>query len=78
MDNENVYWATVRKMDQRWDYLEIAQTSKNRWSVTIDGYDYSVRTSSTDPWDILYAAMKLREKRQLSLQASSSNNAESL
>jgi hypothetical protein len=71
MDNENVYWAMIKKLDKRWDYLEISQTSKNRWSVTVDGHDYSVRTASTDPWDILYAALKLREKRQLSLQASS-------
>lgn len=61
--NENVYWATINKLDKKWDYLEITQTSKNRWSVTIDGHDYSVRTSSTDPWDILYAGLKLREKR---------------
>jgi len=69
MDNSNVYWASVRKLDRKWDYLEITQTSKNRWSVTVDGHDYSVRTSSTDPWDILYSALKLREKRQNSLSA---------
>lgn len=63
MDNTNVYWAVINKLDKKFDYLEITQTSKNRWSVTIDGHDYSVRTSSTDPWDILYSAMKLREKR---------------
>ena len=63
MDNSNVYWSMIRKLDQRFDYLEVSQTSKNRWSVTIDGHDYSVRTGSTDFWDILTAALLLREKR---------------
>lgn len=67
-DNENVYWAMVRKLDRRFDYLEVSQTSQSRWAVTIDGHDYSVKTSSTDFWDILYAALKLREKRLLQLQ----------
>ena len=63
MDNSNVYWSMIRKLDQRFDYLEVSQTSKNRWSVTIDGHDYSVRTGSTDFWDILTAALLLRKKR---------------
>lgn len=65
IDPTNVYWSTIRKVDKRFDYLEVSQTSKSRWAVTIDGHDYSVRTNSTDFWDILYAALKLREKRQL-------------
>jgi len=67
----NVYWATIRKLDAKYDYLEVTQTSKSRWSVTIDGHDYSVRTNSTDFWTILAAAFKLREKRlaKLALQA---------
>lgn len=60
---ENTYWATIRKLDKRYDYLEVSQTSKSRWNVTIDGHDYSVRTKSTDFWTILAAAFKLREKR---------------
>lgn len=67
-NNENVYWATVRKLDQTFDYIEVAQTSEKRWSVTIDGHDYSVRTTSTDFWDILHAAMNLRAKRLLTLE----------
>lgn len=65
MDNfgENTYWSMIRKLDRKWDYLEISQTSQNRWKVTVDGHDYSVRTTSTDPWDILHAGLKLRAKR---------------
>ncbi len=63
MDNSNVYWANINKLDSKYDYLEVSQTSKSRWSVTIDGHDYSVRTKSTDFWTILAAAFKLREKR---------------
>lgn len=59
----NIYWATVNRLDRKYDYLEVSQTSKSRWSVTIDGHDYSVRTNSTDFWTILAAAFKLREKR---------------
>lgn len=72
MDNSNVYWAVINKLDKKFDYLEISQTSKNRWSVTIDGHDYSVRTSSTDPWDILASAFKLREKRLAQLRVEES------
>ena len=70
---ENVYWATVNRLDHKYDYLEVSQTSKSRWSVTIDGHDYSVRTNSTDFWTILAAAFKLREKRlaKLALRAES-------
>lgn len=64
-NNSNVYWAMVRKLDKRFDYLEVSQTSQSRWAVTVDGHDYSVKTNSTDFWDILYAALKLREKRLL-------------
>lgn len=63
INNTNVYWATINKLDSKFDYLEVSQTSKNRWSVTIDGHDYSVRTRSTDFWEILADAFKLREKR---------------
>lgn len=66
--NENVYWAKVRKLTNTYDYLEVAQTSKSRWSVTIDGHTYSVRTNSTDFWNILHAALKLRSKRQARLE----------
>lgn len=69
MDNSNVYWANVNKLDSKFDYLEVSQTSKSRWSVTIDGHDYSVRTKSTDFWTILAAAFKLREKRLAKLAA---------
>lgn len=62
-NNENVYWATIRRLDKSFDYLEVSQTSDTRWSVTVDGHDYSVRTKSKNFWDILYAALKLREKR---------------
>lgn len=62
-ETENVFWAMVRKLDTRFDYLEVSQTSQSRWKVTVDGHDYSVRTNSTDFWDILYAGLKLREKR---------------
>lgn len=65
--NENVYWAKVRKLTNTFDYLEVTQTSKSRWSVTIDGHNYSVRTNSTDFWDILHAGLKLRAKRQAKL-----------
>ena len=73
MDNTNVYWAMVRKLDSRFDYLEVSQTSKNRWSVTVDGHDYSVRTGSTDFWDILTSALLLRKKRLAQPQTSDTN-----
>ena len=68
-NNENVYWATIRQTDQRFDYLEVSQTSDMRWSVTIDGHDYSVRTKSKNFWDILHAAMELRAKRLANLES---------
>ena len=65
---ENIYWSSIMRLDRKYDYLEVSQTSKSRWSVTIDGHDYSVRTNSTDFWTILAAAFKLREKRLAKLQ----------
>ena len=68
---ENIYWSSIMRLDRKYDYLEVSQTSKSRWSVTIDGHDYSVRTNSTDFWTILAAAFKLREKRLLKLASRS-------
>ena len=66
-ENENVYWATIRQLDKRVDYLEISQTSDMRWAVKVDGHDYSVRTGSKNFWDILHAALELRKRRLDSL-----------
>lgn len=60
---ENVYWSHIYRLDRKYDYLEVAQTSSHRWSVTLDGHVYSVRTKSKDVWDVLASAFKLREKR---------------
>ena len=60
---KTVYWANLRKDTEQSVYIELNQISRGRWKVTFDFEEIIVKTTSTDPLEILHLATGLRRHR---------------
>lgn len=50
---KSVFWANLRNSTEQDTYIEMNQISKGRWKVTFDLREYVIKTTSTDPLEVL-------------------------
>lgn len=55
--SKKVYWANLRNGAEQAAYIELNQISKGRWKVTLDMHEYTIKCSSTDPFEVLQVAL---------------------
>ena len=57
MSNKKVYWANLRDGANQQAYIELDQISRGRWKVPIDVNEFIIKTTSSDPLEILNQAL---------------------
>ena len=53
-----VFWAVVRNQTTRHTYIEIGELGKNKWSVVLDGKEFTIKSTSTDFFELLRIALE--------------------
>lgn len=61
--SKNVYWANLRSGTKQEVYIELNQISKGRWKVTFDLEEFIIKTTATDPLEVLHEATRLRRRQ---------------
>lgn len=61
--SKNIYWANLRNGTEQEVYIEMNQISKGRWKVTFDLEEFIIKTTATDPLEVLHEATRLRRRQ---------------
>lgn len=56
------YWANIRNSADQAAYFELSQISKGRWKVVLNFEEFIIKSTSTDPFEVLEEALKRRKK----------------
>lgn len=55
---KKIIWANVREQADQIGYIELEQISKNRWKVTLDQFEYTIKCPpNSDYLTVLHEAI---------------------
>jgi hypothetical protein len=56
-DNNTIFWGVIRNQKDRHTYIELEDLGNGKWGILLDDQEFTIKTDSTNFFDILYEAL---------------------